>query len=299
MGASGATFDIANAANTFTIGIPLTGSAITKVGTGTLTLANTVALTGNLATTQGALNLTGVVTGSNTASSLVLNAPTVGIPVTVNVSSGTQATPNLFFGMTGANTAGTVSVYNQTAGYVLIAPSTAQTTNQFTANTGYGYFNLTGGTYKDGSATATSRFNLATNAVSQPGVGVNYVGGALSGGAFTGTALLDQTNGEWMLNYGTASLTLTPGGTINRTGASQLFGLTMNSIPVNGAFTEWNQRLLRVVQRGRRLLYYDRPQPGLREWHDFELDRILEPGGRQLQYRRRHHGQQWHHRGVK
>ncbi|WPO44333.1 autotransporter domain-containing protein [Tardiphaga sp. 42S5] len=56
-GADGGTFDIANAANNFTVGQTLNGGQLTKSGAGTLTLAAANTFTGGLTMNSGTLNL--------------------------------------------------------------------------------------------------------------------------------------------------------------------------------------------------------------------------------------------------
>jgi autotransporter-associated beta strand protein len=55
-----------------------------------------------------------------------------------------------------------------------------------------------------------------------------------------GTGRLDQTGGEWMLNYSNAQITIAAGGELDRTGATQPFGLIMNTTTAGGEYAVLN-----------------------------------------------------------
>jgi autotransporter-associated beta strand protein len=189
--------------------------ALTKVGTGELTLSGTNTNTGNITVNGGTLNLTGSWTGNTTATTLIYGGTSTS-PSVVNVSGNMT-----LFGHTGSNVSGGVGIYNQTAGTVDVTGNATTATYIAGAAGSYGYFNLTGGTFKERTRFAFgSTSNLAT-----PSRSVAYIAGTL-----------DQAGGEWMLNYSNAQITVAQGGTIDRTGASQPFGLMMNSTVTGGIY---------------------------------------------------------------
>jgi autotransporter-associated beta strand protein len=193
---------------------------LTKGGTGTFTLSGANTYTGNTTINSSAgntstFNLTGSITGNTTASTFAYGA-TAGNTI-VNLSGNLTA-----FITTGANIAGAVSVFNQTAGSVTIVPTNGADT-QWVANTGgYGYLNITGGTFN------TARFDIVGAASA---TGVVYIGG-------TGT--LNNNTGDFFLfmrTNGTGQMTVGPGGTFTRTSAvSAAFEIVMNGTNSQGTF---------------------------------------------------------------
>ena len=197
------------------------GLGLAKTGAGSLTLSGANTNTGNITVNGGSLNVTGSWTGNTTSSIFVYGGTNTAISV-ANVSGDMTS-----FGHTGSNVALGVAVYNQTAGTVDVTGNGSTATYVAGAAGSYGYFNLTGGTFK-----SRNRFgygvvgNLATVSRS-----VVYIGG---------TGRLDHTGGEWMLNYSNAQITIAAGGELDRTGATQPFGLIMNTTTAGGEYAVLN-----------------------------------------------------------
>lgn len=236
------TITTTTAGKTMTLGNSLGGTfGLTKAGAGNLTLsgANTysgattvtggaINVTGSIIypfmpslTVQGgaALNVSGTITGNPAATALAYGT-TAGASI-VNVTGGSMT----LFATQGASIANAVSVYNQTGGTVTVSPGTgnSQYVVKNVANT-YGYFSLTGGTYKN-----TNRFDVTSAA----NTGLTSVGAVFVGGS----GVLDNTNGEWFINgYGLNTTTVATGGTIDRTGATARTGIFMDSTVSGGAY---------------------------------------------------------------
>ena len=221
-----ATFDVTDAANNFSINsssVTANGN-ISKAGLGALTMPNALDLGAfNLAVTAGTLNVTGTVTSTSATS--VLSYGGAAANTVVNVSGNLS-----LFATTGGNANGAVAVYNQTAGTVSVTPSTGNSQYVAKAAGAYGYFNLTGGTYKitgrwdtNGSSNLGSALNPAVSST-----GVVYIGG---------TGLLDHTNAEWFINgYSLGQITVADNGVIDHTGSTQKFGIFMDSTTAGGAY---------------------------------------------------------------
>ena len=197
------------------------GLGLAKVGTGALTLSGANTNTGNIAVNGGTLNLTGSWTASSSAGIFVYGGTST-VNSVANVS-GDMTT----FGHTGSNVALGVGVYNQTAGTVDVTGNITTATYVAGAAGSYGYFNLTGGTFK-----SRTRFGYGISAnLVTPSRSVVYIGG---------TGRLDQTGGEWMLNYSNAQITIAAGGELDRTGAANPFGLLMNTTTAGGQYAVLN-----------------------------------------------------------
>jgi autotransporter-associated beta strand protein len=197
------------------------GLGLTKTGNGALTLSGTNTHTGNLAVTGGVLNVTGTWTGNTTSSVFVYGGASTAVSV-ANVSNDMTS-----FGHTGSNVAQGVGIYNQTGGTVDVTGNTTTATYVAGAAGSYGYFNLTGGTFK-----SRNRFGFGiTGNLANPSRSVVYIGG---------TGRLDHAGGEWMLNYSNTQITLAAGGELDRTGATQPFGLIMNTTTAGGQYAVLN-----------------------------------------------------------
>jgi autotransporter-associated beta strand protein len=205
-------------------------SVFTKAGPGTLNLTGQILSTGASYINQGVLNINAAqsITGSLTVlgGTLNVNAAVVGNPASTKLDmaasgSGGRTVVNVaadmtLFATTQGGERGSANAYNQTAGTVTVTPGNTGT-QYVAAAYGYGYFNLTGGTYNiSGSG---NRF-MATGGSSGLGVSVIKVGG---------TGFLDHTNAEWFLNYGNTSITVSDTGLIDHTGSTNAFALIMDS----------------------------------------------------------------------
>lgn len=194
------------------VGDGVTATSLTKAGLGALTLGGVSTYSGNTTVSAGTLNITGSLTGTGTTNSgSTLNFGPAAATSIVNISGDITD----YFAYFGATNAGATAIYNQTGGTVnFTSTSVGDSVNLLVNSTGYGYMNITGGT-----TNTLGRVNFSRGG----GTGVVYVGG-------TGTLNL---KGEWaMITYGTAggkgSLTVGPGGTVDRGGASTVMGIFMN-----------------------------------------------------------------------
>jgi autotransporter-associated beta strand protein len=195
----------------------------TYVNQGVLNIEAAQSILGNLVVQSGVLNVNAAVTGNAASTILDLSAAGSGGRSVVNV-----AADMLLFGTKQGGGAGSANVYNQTAGVVTVSPG-AGGGDQFISSTeagAYGYFNLTGGTYKH-----TTRFQASRGSTYGSSVSVLHVGG---------TGFLDHTNAEWFLNYGLASYTVTGSGLIDHTGSSAAFGLYLNTSVRDGTWASLN-----------------------------------------------------------
>ncbi|NCX99104.1 MAG: hypothetical protein EBX35_11175, partial [Planctomycetia bacterium] len=200
--AGGQTWNIDTNSQSVTFATALQGatSGLSKFGTGTLTLSGANTYAGNTIVNGGTLNITGSITGNTTTTRLDYGA-TAGTTI-VNHSG------NLTAWVTrGADVAGAVSVFNQTAGTVTIVPTNGQDQQYLANNGGYGMLNITGGTFR------TGRFDGVGATSTNTSTAVIYVGGA-------GT--LNQNVGDWFLpirNNGMMSMTIAAGGSFARSSA--------------------------------------------------------------------------------
>ncbi len=196
---------------TLTVGGGVSGAfAVTKQGTGTVTLSGTNDYTGNTVVSNGTLNITGTLTSA--AASLAYGGSAA--KTVVNVSNDMTLTM-----ITGGSVANSFAVYNQTAGTVTsVGNANASLTHLANAG-GYGYLNLTGGTFRQ----TTNRFSVTNSTGTVGGAGVVYVGG-------TGTLDLAGTT-SLIIGYAgmPASLTVGPGGTVDRSTGTGNFWLTVNA----------------------------------------------------------------------
>jgi autotransporter-associated beta strand protein len=187
--------------------------AVSHLGSGTTVLDGMNTYTGNTSVTGGGtLNLAGSLTGNGTATAgSQLNIGNTGTGI---FNLGTSGSISNYFTFAGANAASAVAIYNQTGGTANYTRTGASDNINYLSNnaTGYGYLNITGGT-----TSVLGRFMAANS-----GTGVVYVGG-------TGT--FNMQNSEWTMissNGGANALgqwTVGPGGTIDRTDATNLTGL--------------------------------------------------------------------------
>ena len=196
-----------NTGRALTLGGEVSGAfAVTKQGLGTAILSGVNIYTGNTVVSNGTLDITGTLNGT----SLALGGSAA--KTVVNVSNDMTLTT-----VNGASVANSFAIYNQTAGTVT-SVGNAATTHVANAG-GYGYLNLTGGSY---SQTA-NRFSVTNSNGTAGGAGVVYVGGA-------GTLNLTGTT-SMIIGYAgmPASLTVGPGGSVDRSTGTGTFWLTTNA----------------------------------------------------------------------
>jgi hypothetical protein len=212
-------------------------SVFTKSGPGTLNLTGQIQSTGATYMSQGVLNVNAAqsITGNLTVLGGVLNinAAVVGNAASTKLDmaatgSGGKTVTNVSANMTlyatvQGSVAGSSNAYNQTAGTVIITPGANTGTQGVAAGYGYGYFNLTGGTFQDSGS--GNRFTASSSGT---GVAVINVGVGGSVGNAGTAGFLDNTNGDWLLNYGNASFNVLDGGLIDHTGAANPFGILLN-----------------------------------------------------------------------
>ncbi len=201
----------------WTLGGINTYTGTTTVANGTLNITGSLTGNGNTIVANGTLNVTGSVTGNGTATtgSQLIVGNTAGQNAVVNINGGSVTNYYSFFLGSNATAAG---VINMTGGTFSDTTTNTVNTVNFVGQAGYGYLNITGGTFIAKGRFAPSN-GTGTN-------GVVYIGG-------TGT--LDTSGGEWFLmayaaggNGGNSEVTVGPGGTLLHAGASAQFGLNMD-----------------------------------------------------------------------
>lgn len=202
--ASGATFSHGGSTDQTYSGAITGLGGFSKSGTSTVTLSGSNFYGGNTTVTGGTLNLTGTLTGSTGALALGTTAASTVVNVSGNLT---------VFNLAGAATAGSSVAYNQTAGTVTTSQTAAFTQFMSGNATGYGCFNLTGGSF----TTGPGNFSVQTN-----GAASAYVGGT---GVLNLTA---SANNTIAFNAGIGSLTVGPGGTVTRSNGSAALYLFTN-----------------------------------------------------------------------
>ena len=198
--------------------IATTTGFVSKDGAGTLTLSGTNTYTGNTTINAGTLNITGSLTGLAASTNLAYGT-TAGNTI-VNISG--SGSVNNYKNFTGANVAGSIAVMNQTGGSASTLGTGGSDTQWVAQNGGYGYLNITGGTFN------TGRFDGV--GVTGGGTAIVYVGGA---GTF------NNNSSDWLIlarNSGIGQLTVGPGGSLVRTAAvTANLGITMDASNAHGA----------------------------------------------------------------
>ncbi|MEA3210849.1 MAG: fibronectin-binding autotransporter adhesin [Chthoniobacter sp.] len=197
IGTSGGSFDIASAANTFTINQVLTAAnttgTVTKTGPGTLVLTGATVFSPTSATIAlqvngGTLNLAAggsIAAGANSGDIQVANAANSrGI---FNIAAGQTVNPGATREIDAGRGDNSVGVVNQTGGTV----TSANTFLYGGATTaGYGEYNISGGTLTYTSGGATPRFRIG-------GAGGNNVGILYqSGGSITNNGVTFELNNQ-------------------------------------------------------------------------------------------------------
>jgi autotransporter-associated beta strand protein len=213
--------------------ITLGTGGVTKGDAGILTLSGNNSYTGNTTLTGGTLNITGALNSATTSAFAYGNSAANTI---VNVSN------NMTVGnITGANNAGSNAVYNQTAG--IVSSTSSQFASWVANNGGYGYFNLTGGSF------ATSGgFNMTVNTLTAS-TGVAYIASNLDSSTATGNMVVAYSDSS------KGSLTVAPGGTLNYSGSAGTFFLTVSAnsygvLNIAGGDVNFGTRLLKFGNAG-------------------------------------------------
>ena len=219
--------------NSIVGGINTTTGTLTKNGTGSLTLSGTSIYSGATTISGGTLNITGALNSATTSAFAYGNSAANTI---VNVSN------NMTVGnITGANNAGSNAVYNQTAG--IVSSTSSQFASWVANNGGYGYFNLTGGSF------ATSGgFNMTVNTLTAS-TGVAYIASNLDSSTATGNMVVAYSDSS------KGSLTVAPGGTLNYSGSAGTFFLTVSAnsygvLNIAGGDVNFGTRLLKFGNAG-------------------------------------------------
>ncbi|MGA2230751.1 MAG: autotransporter-associated beta strand repeat-containing protein [Tepidisphaeraceae bacterium] len=216
-------FDIASAANTFTVSSSLSGpGSLTKLGVGTLALSGVNSYSGVTTILAGTLQLGG---GSALGSSsmLTLGGGTLDLhgfsPTVANLTgSGTiddlSATSSIFTDNSNANATFSGKIQNSSTGIVSFTKSGAGTLTLSGANSYSGGTTVTGGILQMGNASA---LGAAGGSLSLTGGEVDLHGFSLSVGTFFGAGTIDDVS--------SSNATLTVGGN----SATTFTGILINS----------------------------------------------------------------------
>ncbi|MFO0815768.1 MAG: autotransporter-associated beta strand repeat-containing protein [Gemmatales bacterium] len=230
-GTSGGGFDIASAANTFTVSQDLTsGGSLTKLGTGTLVLSGANTYTGGTFLNAGTLSVGSDGNLGTGTGGLTFNGGSLRATGTFTTNRATTLNGNGSFEVTGSNTLTHSAVISGAGGLTKAGTGTLVLSGANTYTGGTTLAGAAGSTVVLGNASAlgASTNSLTINAGNTLNLNGQFAGGGVNVGTLTGTGTITNNPAGLIggvLNVGNGNVSSTFAGTLQDGGGSKPLAL--------------------------------------------------------------------------